>query len=121
MDFPRVIYRIQHNETGRIYIGSSQDLESRIRSHIYMLRSGTHHNALLQKDFDEYGEDYTVFEIETIDTAKERDREYYWMEKLHTDDPIIGYNGKDPHFTRGKKLVIEVTKGVPVPNIGGQR
>ena len=116
MEFPRVVYGIQHNETGRIYIGSSQELEVRIRSHLYMLRSGTHHNALMQKDYDEYGEDYTVFEIEVINNADERDREFYWMEKLHTDDPTIGYNGKDPHFTRGKKIVIEFTQGIPVPN-----
>ena len=118
--YPRVIYGIQHNETGRIYIGSSANYEARMRSHIYNLRSGAHKNALMQKDYDEYGEDYTVFEIEVINTADERDREFYWMDKLHTDDPTIGYNGNDPHFTRCKKIEIEYRQGIPVPNISAE-
>lgn len=45
------IYEIRHAATGRLYIGSSKDIEARWRKHLSDLRLGRHVNSALQKDF----------------------------------------------------------------------
>jgi hypothetical protein len=119
------IYAIQHNETGRIYIGITQDLKTRLIGHMTALRRGGHSNPLMQTDFNEYGENYTVFNVEEFDYPEypfgdERrnrylQREREWMKSLNTIDPSVGYNTNEP-WMRGNKHEYEVVEGVPTPN-----
>lgn len=95
MDFPRSVYMIRHNVTGRMYIGSSKNASSRCRSHLNMLRSRSHIVEDMQKDFDEYGEDYTISVLETITQFSDRNKEYEWMKKYNSHIRGIGYNYKD--------------------------
>lgn len=57
------IYKIQNNVTGKVYIGCSYNIEKRWKSHLYMLRKGTHHSTKLQNSWDMYGEESFKFEI----------------------------------------------------------
>lgn len=62
------IYLIQNIQNGYSYIGSSINIENRIKTHFNNLRKHKHINKLLQYDFDAYGEacfNYQVLE-ETI-------------------------------------------------------
>ena len=95
MDFPRRIYAIQHNATKRIYIGSSKNVNDRYMNHIYRLRSGKHHIEDMQEDFNEYGEDFSLFILDEIKTYAERKKEYEWMRKYNSFKRGIGYNYKD--------------------------
>ena len=95
MIIPRTIYALRHNPTGRIYVGSSKNVKLRAMSHLYNLRSSKHPNLAMQEDFDRYGEDYTCYVLERIETYAHRNHEYLWMEALHTRDPEHGYNFKD--------------------------
>ena len=54
------VYMILHNPTGRMYIGQSTKVEQRIKHHMTMLRAGKHPVEDMQKDFNEFGEDYTI-------------------------------------------------------------
>lgn len=99
MKFPRTIYALQHNKTKRMYIGSSANIERRYLQHISALRVGHHPVEDLQKDFDRYGEDFSLFALERITKWAERNREYEWMVKYKTYIRGIGYNYKD-HATR---------------------
>src|SRR5579872_30598 len=57
------IYIITNTGTGDCYIGSSTNVEKRLTRHRYMLRLGEHHSKLLQKAWDQYGEDAFVFDV----------------------------------------------------------
>lgn len=95
MRLPRKVYAIQHNVTKKIYIGSSHDTDARYKSHIWALRAGKHSVDDMQDDYDEYGEDYSVFILDEITEFAQRGREYEWMRKYNSVDRKYGYNYKD--------------------------
>lgn len=95
MVYPRKIYAIKHNVTKRMYIGSSSDVEIRYKNHIYSLRRGQHPIEDMQKDFNEYGEDYSVYILEELTVHDDRKNEYKWMRKYNTITRGVGYNYKD--------------------------
>ena len=94
-NYPRTIYAIKHNVTGKVYIGSSVNISERYYAHICLLRKGKHSANLMQKDFDKYGEDYTVYKIGTIKDESEKDLEYQKMLEYDTINPEHGYNQGD--------------------------
>lgn len=49
------IYAIEHIESGKRYIGSSQKMQRRISDHIWKLKGGTHHSPHLQSAWKCYG------------------------------------------------------------------
>jgi group I intron endonuclease len=106
MHIPRKIYAIKHNTTGRIYIGSSRDVESRIKNHICQLRIGKHNVADMQADFNEYGENFSFFVLDEIECYEDRVKEYEWMRKLETNVRGKGYNYKDMVFTKESKYYV---------------
>jgi group I intron endonuclease len=57
------IYQITCLPTGKIYIGSSVDIEYRKGKHFYLLREGRHPNPHLQSAYCKYGKDSFSFEI----------------------------------------------------------
>ena len=114
MIIPRTIYAIQHNVTKKIYIGSTKDVKKRYFSHIYNLRAGQHAIEDMQDDFIEYGEDYSVYELETITDFADRGKEYDWMRKYSTHIRGIGYNYKDKAAKpKPKELQFSIKKGLP--------
>lgn len=98
MIFPRSIYAIRNTVTGKMYIGSSKDAIGRIYHHLMMLRCGKHSVEDMQLDYDEYGEHYEAFLLDTIQTYSDKSKEYQWMKKYHSYDRRYGYNYKDQHF-----------------------
>lgn len=108
MRYPRTIYAIRHNATQRIYIGSSFNYEQRVRNHLYALRGHRHSVEDMQKDFDNYGDDYTITVLEENIDYDNRHKEYEWMEKYQSYVRGKGYNYKDhPNRScdRPRKLV----------------
>lgn len=95
MDIPRKIYAIKHNVTKRIYVGSTMYPEKRFAGHLQALRNGKHPVEDMQKDYDEYGEDFTFFVMETISKFEERGREYEYMLFFESHIRGKGYNYKD--------------------------
>lgn len=67
--FPKGVFRIRNLENGKIYIGSSMNLDVVWNSQRYKLNSGIHFSKELQKEWDEFGGDKFVFEI--VDKMKE--------------------------------------------------
>ncbi len=98
MNFPRKVYAIRHNVTGRVYIGSSCRVDKRFNQHINALRSHRHPVEDMQADFDQYGEDFTMTILEHVATNADRDREYDWMKKNQSYVRGVGYNYKDPKW-----------------------
>ena len=57
------IYAIIHRDSGKFYIGSTQNFKLRWKQHRCELRQGDHSNARLQNAWNKYGEDAFSFEI----------------------------------------------------------
>lgn len=93
--YPRTVYAIQHNVTKKLYIGSSKDVRTRYLGHLSQLRNGNHPVEDLQNDYDEYGEDFSLFILATINDSSERRLEYEWMRRYNSNVRGIGYNYRE--------------------------
>ena len=91
------IYALRHNPTGKIYVGATgHDIEHRVREHIVALRKHRHSVALMQEDFDKYGDDYSYFTLyRTSHNLEAFKIEKMHMDLLHTRHPEYGYNYND--------------------------
>lgn len=86
------IYQVKNLVNGKVFLGSSLNLEGPLNKHKFMLKIGSHTNKSLQKDWDEYGSD--KFEFEILEEVKIKDNENFnlndeltllemlWLEKL---------------------------------------
>lgn len=112
------IYAIQHCQTGRIYVGRTRSLETRLKAHFNALKNNSHPNELMQQDYNDYGNNYEIFILEKVEEKypKYRDAEFKWMDELNTGDTRVGYNHKDPHFKTADWDLPEIVPGVPKPN-----
>ena len=112
--YPKEIYAIQHNVTKKIYIGSSTDVATRFRSHINALKKGEHPVEDMQSDFEEYGENYSLFVIDKIANRDEKYKEYELMQKYNSWERGVGYNYKDAvakmNVLRNRKMYVD---GIP--------
>ena len=122
MTLPREVYVIRHNKTKRCYVGSSKSAENRFKNHLFQLRAHKHLNEYMQKDFDIYGEDYTLTVIDKIANYEEKNKEYDWMVKLCSGERGKGYNYKDPFIKalnrrkQSKSNELELIEGIQQSN-----
>lgn len=65
------VYLIICKKNGKVYIGRSSDIRKRIKTHLYQLRHGIHHNCNLQDDYDKYGRGVFSFKVKRLKTTKE--------------------------------------------------
>lgn len=49
------VYAIRNRATGKVYVGTSLDIPTRVRGHLSMLKTGWHHNRRLQEDWVAFG------------------------------------------------------------------
>lgn len=95
MDYPKVVYAVQHKVTKKMYIGITNNLETRYGSHLSLLRNNKHHSTLMQKEYNEHGGLYDVFILDEINGYSDRYKEYEWMRYYKTQDERYGYNAQD--------------------------
>lgn len=57
------IYKIVCSTTHRVYIGRSTNPSARFSIHRRQLRTDSHHNIRLQREFNKYGEESFIFEV----------------------------------------------------------
>lgn len=117
------VYAILNNENGKLYIGSSADLDNRKSFHFQGLRRGVHSNSHLQYAFDRYGGD--SFQFLVVEIVGDRnlllEREQYWLDLSRSYAPQNGYNitltatgGSNPGrvFTEAhRRKISDVQKG----------
>ena len=107
MEYPKLIYAIQHRVTKKIYIGITNNLESRYKTHLSLLKNKKHTAPLMQKEYDEHGGLYDVFILDEVRNYSERYKEYEWMRFYDTQNPEYGYNSQD----KGR---LEKDSGIPL-------
>lgn len=98
------VYAIRCKVNGRIYIGSTVDVNERLYVHYQELKKGEKSRkgnveklyvyATWQADFNNYGIDSFENYILERDIPREKlhSREQFWINEYHTDDPEFGYN-----------------------------
>ena len=79
------VYEIKNKVNNHRYIGSSKDLDRRLRDHKYSLNAGTHRNIHLQRAWNKYGEDAFVFDV--IITCDDRSTIYLEQECIDEMEP----------------------------------
>ncbi len=99
---PAGVFQVKNTRNGKMFLGSSLNLEGALNRHLFELRMGSHRVAALQKDWNEYGPDAFVFEI--LEEVKVKDDadfdvkdeltllEQIWLEALQP----IGEKGYNP-------------------------
>jgi group I intron endonuclease len=88
------IYKIVNTVTNKVYVGSSKEVEKRIKSHFSMLKKKKHHSVPLQNSYNKHGVDcftHEVIEECAVDTLFLR--EQYWIDSL--DSYHSGYNASE--------------------------
>ena len=68
---PAGVFQIKNTANGKVLLGSSLNLEGPLNGHRFMLKIGSHHNKVLQQEWNEYGEEHFVFEILETVTVKD--------------------------------------------------
>jgi len=113
MKFPRIVYAIKHQPTGKVYVGSTSLPKTRITNHLNKLSAGTHNLDAMQADYNNYGGNYSLFILDVIATLEDCNKEYLWMDILKSRDPEFGYNGKDHSIP----LCLEKFKEYPLKSL----
>lgn len=77
------VYKIYNSVSGKTYIGSSENLNRRLKDHKSYLRINKHQNKHLQSAYNKYGKDAFEFTIiEYCEIYKLAEREQYWLDRI---------------------------------------
>ena len=89
---PAGVFMVKNLANGKVFLGSSLNLEGPLNGHKFMLSMGSHRNPTLQKDWNTYGPDKFVFAILEVVKVKDDPNfnlldeltllEQIWIEKL---------------------------------------
>ncbi len=86
------VYKIVNLESGKYYVGSSNDLHKRWTQHLSCLRRGKHKNRHLQNAWNKYAEDVFAFVV-VVET--ETQEEAHEIEQKWLDEKELKYNIAD--------------------------
>lgn len=110
------IYLITCNENGRRYVGSSKDIERRVRSHCQDLSKNRHDNRHLQRAWNKYGSAAFCFSVLEFvnDHSRLTEREQYWMDDLNPEFNITPYAGRPTTegLERTEQWLSNMSKGI---------
>lgn len=88
------IYCIRNTISGRVYIGSSNNIPGRWRGHKRLLRRDDHHSRILQASWSKHGEE--AFEFSVIEEVTHFpdlvEREQFWIDELGAATRELGLN-----------------------------
>ncbi|MEK4820248.1 GIY-YIG nuclease family protein [Priestia sp. FSL R5-0680] len=107
------IYEIRCKITGRVYVGQSNDVKGRLRTHKRLLRQNKHENKYLQNHVNKYGIENVEFElIEECLQCDLNDREVYWIKEFGSMARDKGFNlesGGNAGKTYSKERIEAIT------------
>ena len=94
------VYAVRNLSNGKMYVGSSYDIEKRFVEHFGALRRGDHRCSGLQNAWNKYGQDYFVAEVlEFCETEDLEVREQFWLDSTKAADSRFGYNSRTIAFS----------------------
>jgi len=78
------IYKIVNLNNNKFYIGSTKNIEKRIKDHLDRLRRNVHHNKHLQNSYNLYGKNAFIFHIiEWVPEYRVREIEQLYIDSLN--------------------------------------
>lgn len=87
------IYIVKNIINNKVYIGSSNRIKDRIRTHKWELNKNIHHNQYLQSAWNKYGSNSFIFEIlEECEVDELLLKELLYTEKYNSLSTNNGYN-----------------------------
>ena len=86
------VYRITCVANNKTYIGSSDNIMRRLKTHERELKEGSHNNRLMQKDYDKYGAEFFEFRVLFKDIPKDKLTAYEKV-GIYLYDSIVMYKG----------------------------
>jgi len=87
------IYEIKCKLTGKIYIGSSVNINRRWMNHKNLLKQNKHYNKYLQSSWNKYGEENFEWRvIEIVDKENLIESELKWFTNTDCHNPDLGFN-----------------------------
>lgn len=86
------IYQIRNVKNGKVYIGSSNNINIRWNAHKRFLRLNQHHSKSLQRSWIKHGEWSFVFEILEQSENNLFELEQKWLDLKKASDYTCGYN-----------------------------
>src|SRR4051812_39883526 len=113
------IYKIEHVNSGKCYVGSTGSLSKRWSQHRKSLEAGTHHSKRLQNAWTKYGGMAFVFYvIENVEDVSDLiHREQFWIDTLQSHKN--GYNiSPTAGSPRGVKHTAETREKVSLAGKG---
>lgn len=103
----KCIYKIENKINKKVYIGQTNDYNSRCGSHRCTLNKNKHDNIYLQRAWNKYGEDNFKFEIIEDYTENYNEMERYYINLYKSTKQEYGYNnlegGDSPPIKKGEK------------------
>ena len=118
------IYSIKNIVNGKVYIGSSNNIQKRFRKHKTELNTKTHSNKYLERAYEKYGKDNFEFIIlEECSLQELIEKEISYIKKYNSLNTLKGYNlsvpRKHPTITCNenfRKTLSEAKKGITPSN-----
>lgn len=90
------VYKISNIKDGRYYIGHSQNIYNRFKTHKYKLKNNKHDNIFMQRVYKKYGLDSFTFEIihkfDDVEKSKEKELEYLQNLEIRKELYNLNYN-----------------------------
>jgi len=112
------IYQIKCSSNGKVYVGSSKNIEERWIKHRYDLDRNIHHNQYLQSVWNKYGEHTFQFSILEVCAANVLlEREQHYLDILFDSTNVLnlariaGSPHKLKHSEETKRKISEGNKG----------
>lgn len=88
------IYKITTKHNNKIYVGSSDNIDKRLVSHLSRLKRNVHHSAYLQAVYNKHGKENLEFSIIEVmlDNNDKLIKEQFWMDHFQSYNKNFGYN-----------------------------
>lgn len=115
------IYIIKNIVNGKYYVGSSININNRIKTHKKRLNNKSHHSIKLQRAWNKYGADSFIFEpIQYCEKENLITNEQYWIDNF--DSYNNGYNSNPiAGSSLGRKLSKEHKEKISYSLLGNKR
>ena len=95
------VYYILNHRKHLIYIGESNNVQTRLIGHYRALVQGRHINTDMQADWNEQGgQDFSFNILEVSPTKDRRELEKHYIKVYQSEDPKFGYNRRAGVYAR---------------------
>lgn len=113
------IYKIEHIDSGKLYVGSAINLRKRWNRHLFLLRKNRHDNIHLQRAWDLYGAESFKFSVleHVFEPNELIAREQFWIDKLevmrtgYNLSPFAGSRKGKKHTDETKRKIAKACQG----------